>query len=658
MDQLIDTAHGDTVCQTIRASCGPGQTIAFVSGNFNVVHPGHLRLLKFAAEQADILVVGVNPDSTPGVTLPQEMRLDNVRSIALVHHAVRLDESASDFIAKLQPSVVVKGKEFEDRSNPEQEAVDAYGGRLIFSSGELRFASLSLLERDANIDISTVRKPLEFPKRHGFEISDLKSTARQAVRACGLLVIGDLIVDEYVTCDAVGMSQEDPTIVVTPLMTRPSSAAPAPWRRMRTVSAPMSSSSTLVGEDEVGRFARDTLEQHGVICDTFADETRPTTRKQRFRALNKTLLRVNHLRQHAARRRYPAPDAAMRSNGRCKTAILLLFSCFNYGCLPQDLVDAIADRARSKGVMMAADSQVSSQTGDVSRFKGMTLFTPTEREARVALNDFDIGPRGHQRAADRKGPRQEPRHHARRRRRADQHDDRTASSSTDRLPAFNPSPKDVSGAGDSFFMASSMALRVGADIWQSLLSRLARGRAPGLARRQPAADHGRTRHRDRRDRLQSRMTDASHARAPSCGRNRQPAAPLTDTIPKCLVHDPRPAAARLLARAAVRRRHRARAAQHALACGPGPRPRGCVALGVRASISCTRTNCSGPAARCWPTGTGLQARPFCVAHADNLTDFDVRGFIAAHRNRPAGHVMTHARLPDRRSPLLRHPGTG
>src|SRR4029077_17111853 len=56
-----------------------------------------------------------------------------------------------------------------------------------------------------------------------------------------------------------------------------------------------------------------------------------------------------------------------------------------------DLVDAIVDRARDKGIMMGADSQVSSQTGDVSRFKGMTLLTPTEREARVALNDFTSG---------------------------------------------------------------------------------------------------------------------------------------------------------------------------------------------------------------------------------------------------------------------------
>ena len=70
-----------------------------MSGNFNVVHPGHLRLLKFAAEQADVLVVGVNPDATPGVTLAQDMRLDNVRSIAFVHHAVRLDAPRPTFIS-------------------------------------------------------------------------------------------------------------------------------------------------------------------------------------------------------------------------------------------------------------------------------------------------------------------------------------------------------------------------------------------------------------------------------------------------------------------------------------------------------------------------------------------------------------------------------
>jgi rfaE bifunctional protein kinase chain/domain len=456
--------HADQVCQTIRDSCEPQQTVAFVSGNFNVVHPGHLRLLKFAAEQADVLVVGVNSDASPGVTLAQDLRLDNVRSISFVHHVVRLETSASEFIVQLKPTVVVKGKEFEDRDNPEQAAVDTYGGRLIFSSGELRFASLALLERDANVDISTVRKPLEFPKRHGFEISQLKGQLRK-LTGMRVAVVGDLIVDEYVTCDAVGMSQEDPTIVVTPLMTRTFvGGAGAVAAHAHGLGADVAF-FTLVGDDESSRFARSTLEQHGVSCSPFVDSTRPTTRKQRFRALNKTLLRVNHLRQHAAdpeiqRQMLAAVDRAL------KNCDLLLFSCFNYGCLPQDLVDAIATRAKAAGVMMAADSQVSSQTGDVSRFRNMTLLTPTEREARVALNDFTSGLAVI----------------------SDRLTQRACAANLvitlgaegvlvntmvdgvlkyDRLPAFNPSPKDVSGAGDSFFMASSMALRAGADIWQA-----------------------------------------------------------------------------------------------------------------------------------------------------------------------------------------------
>ena len=448
----------------IRKACG-AKRIAFVSGNFNVVHPGHLRLLKFAAEQADALVVGVNSDAAAGVTIQQEMRLENVRSIGMVDHAVALDVPAEAFIAALQPHVVVKGKEFETRFNPEQEAVETYGGRLVFSSGELRFASLLLLERDyTGADISGIKKPLDFPGRHGFEISQLKSTLAK-MAGMRVLVIGDLIIDEYVTCDAVGMSQEDPTIVVTPIVTKTFvGGAGGVAAHARGLGSEVSY-CTIVGEDEAADFARNFLEEHGVRCDSFVDGSRPTTRKQRFRALNKTLLRVNNLRQHPAsaelqRRMLASVRTAL------KTCDLVLFSCFNYGCLPQDLVNAISDSARDSGVMMAADSQASSQLGDVSRFKDMTLLTPTEREARLALNDFESGLAAISERLIKKARAEhlvvtlgaegllitatEDGQHV-----------------TDRLPAFNVLPKDVSGAGDSFFMSSAMSLRVGADIWQS-----------------------------------------------------------------------------------------------------------------------------------------------------------------------------------------------
>ena len=281
-------------------ACGDNKSIAFVSGNFNVVHPGHLRLLKFAAEQADALVVGVNSDKASGVTLPQDMRLENVRSIGMVEYAVGLEVPADTFISELKPDVVVKGKEFETRLDPEQAAVDSYGGRLVFSSGELRFASLSLLEREySGADLTAVRKPEDFPERHGFDISGLKSTLAK-MSGMRVLVIGDLILDDYVTCDAIGMSQEDPTIVVTPIISKTFvGGAGGVAAHARGMGADVRF-CTISGEDEFAKFALDSLEEQGVHCDFFADGTRPTTRKQRYRALNKTLLRINHLRHHAA----------------------------------------------------------------------------------------------------------------------------------------------------------------------------------------------------------------------------------------------------------------------------------------------------------------------------------------------------------------------
>ena len=47
-------------------------------------------------------------------------------------------EAPEFFIGKLKPEVVVKGKEYETRINPERDAVSAYGGKLLFSSGEVR----------------------------------------------------------------------------------------------------------------------------------------------------------------------------------------------------------------------------------------------------------------------------------------------------------------------------------------------------------------------------------------------------------------------------------------------------------------------------------------------------------------------------------------
>ena len=462
MPQHPDINHATA----IRQLAGNARAIVFVSGNFNIVHPGHLRLLSFAAECGDFLVVGIKDNSSPGAKLSEEMRLEGVRAISLVDYAFVLSEPPESFITRLRPSVVVKGKEFESRSNPEQSVLDGYGGKLLFSSGDVRFSSIDLLRREYfDTNFSSIRKPTDFPGRHGFEISSLEDYLER-FKALRVTVIGDLIVDEYINCDPLGMSQEDPTIVVTPIENkRFIGGAGIVAAHAKGLGASVNYFS-IAGNDESGWFARDMLKRQGVNHVLLIDESRPTTLKQRFRAGGKTLLRVSHLRQHdisaeLAKSLFEAVEAALQNTD------LLIFSDFNYGCLPQALVDNVISAAANRDLVMVADSQASSQLSDISRFKGMRLVTPTEREARLALHDQSSGLAILAETLRKKAQAENVvitmgsegiLVHAR----------NTSDWMTDQLPSFNSAPKDTAGAGDSFLTCAAMGLCSGLDIWRSV----------------------------------------------------------------------------------------------------------------------------------------------------------------------------------------------
>lgn len=118
--------------------------------------------------------------------------------------------------------------------------------------------------------------------------------------------------------------------------------------------------------------------------------------------------------------------------------------------------------------MMVADSQSSSQIGDVSRFEHTILMTPTEREARLALKDFESGLVV---LAEKLRTKSKAENvfitlneeglliHA--------NGTMKIPFFTDRIDAMNKAPVDPAGAGDSLLTCSAMALASGADIWQS-----------------------------------------------------------------------------------------------------------------------------------------------------------------------------------------------
>lgn len=451
----------------IRKLVPEDKRIAFVSGNFNVVHPGHFRLLNFASECADFLIVGVNSDNFPGAMIPQALRLESIQAIGCVDFAFTLTAVPEEFIAHLKPDIVVKGKEHEQHLNLEQAVIKSYGGKLLFSSGEMRFSSLDLLRREfQEVIFSTIRKPVDYLKRHAIDNRKLFEIVSR-FSELSVVVLGDLIIDEYIMCEPLGLSREDPTIVVSPIKRdKFVGGAGIVAAHAQSLGANVNYIS-MIGDDDVAKFASQTLTDYGVKSYLVKDRSRPTTLKQRFRAENKTLLRVSHLRHHDIGNEI-ANKILNKLSQLIKKIDMLVFSDFNYGCLPQHLVDAIIALCNKNNVPMVADSQSSSQIGDVSRFKGMLLITPTEHEARLAVRDQGSGltilaDSLHQKAQAKHvlvtlgaegvliySP-----------------ESTENGLTTDQLPAFNTVPKDVSGGGDCLLICTSLALAAGATIWES-----------------------------------------------------------------------------------------------------------------------------------------------------------------------------------------------
>ena len=441
----------------------------FVSGHFNVLHPGHVRLLRFAKEYGGRLVVAVESDRLAGgaAHVPELLRLEGVQSNSWVDEAFIVDEPVAQVIARLKPDFVVKGKEHESALNPEAEVMAKYGGKLLFSSGETVFSSMDLIRKEfRDFDPRSIGMPQEYLARHAIDRRRLIDLVRKfaELRVC---VVGDLIVDEYITCQPLGMSQEDPTIVVTPIdSTRFVGGAGIVAAHAAGLGATVRFVS-VTGADDSRRFAEESLALAGVEAHLLVDDSRPTTLKQRFRCKGKSLLRVSHLHQGAISVAHQALILAEIDKAMEYTD-LLVFSDFNYGCLPQPLVEQIVSRAKGRGVLLAADSQSSSQVGDIGRFRRMDLLTPTEREARISTRNHEDGLvvlaealriQSDARNVLLKLGEEGLLIHA--------GNSQADGWLTDRVNALNSAPKDVAGAGDSLLITSALTLAGGGSIWEA-----------------------------------------------------------------------------------------------------------------------------------------------------------------------------------------------
>jgi D-beta-D-heptose 7-phosphate kinase/D-beta-D-heptose 1-phosphate adenosyltransferase len=132
-----------------------GRKVAFTNGCFDLLHLGHVQLMRYARAQGDVLVVGLNTDASvrrlkgPGRPVnSQQVRSHVLASLADVDYVVLFDEeSVLPLIDQLRPDVLVKGGDYTVEGVVGHELVQSYGGEVKLAPQAEGFSTTDLIRR-------------------------------------------------------------------------------------------------------------------------------------------------------------------------------------------------------------------------------------------------------------------------------------------------------------------------------------------------------------------------------------------------------------------------------------------------------------------------------------------------------------------------------
>ena len=130
-----------------------GKTVVFTNGCYDILHPGHIRLLEKARSLGDILILALNTDASvarlKGPTRPlisendraqMALALDAVDAVALFD-----EDTPRELIAEVLPDILIKGADWAHFIAGREE-VEAAGGKVMALALEPGFSTTNIVE--------------------------------------------------------------------------------------------------------------------------------------------------------------------------------------------------------------------------------------------------------------------------------------------------------------------------------------------------------------------------------------------------------------------------------------------------------------------------------------------------------------------------------
>lgn len=129
--------------------------VVFTNGCFDIIHAGHVDYLRKAKALGDLLVVGMNSDSSvrrikgeKRPILSQELRMAVLDSLKPVDYVVIFEEDTPiKLIEAIKPDILVKGGDWKIEDIVGREFVESYGGRVVTIPFEYDISTTKVVER-------------------------------------------------------------------------------------------------------------------------------------------------------------------------------------------------------------------------------------------------------------------------------------------------------------------------------------------------------------------------------------------------------------------------------------------------------------------------------------------------------------------------------
>ncbi len=151
-NKILDCEQLQAVLESAKAN---GRRVVFTNGCFDIIHPGHVAYLEDAAARGDLLVVGINTDSSVKKLKGSERPInpENDRALLLAglgcvdYVTFFAEDTPLELISALRPDVLVKGGDWPVERIVGHEVVLAGGGQVFSLPFREGYSTTRIIEK-------------------------------------------------------------------------------------------------------------------------------------------------------------------------------------------------------------------------------------------------------------------------------------------------------------------------------------------------------------------------------------------------------------------------------------------------------------------------------------------------------------------------------